>query len=120
MRSGFTQDVFLSHSAKDKAVVPSLVERLRQDGPLPKAERRRQKLDFSLQPLAFRLRAFLCDPLNHQCRFIPLRSDDAPIKGSLAQFLYINWRPVGHLTADCYVGKLLAVNAGSSLQDGCV
>ncbi len=25
--------------------------------------------------------------------FIPLRLDDAPIKGSLAQFLYINWRP---------------------------
>ena len=26
-------------------------------------------------------------------RFIPLRLDDTPIKGSLAQFLYINWRP---------------------------
>ena len=33
------------------------------------------------------------DPLNHERRFIPLRLDDAPIKGSLAQFLYINWRP---------------------------
>ena len=33
------------------------------------------------------------DPLNHDRRFIPLRLDDAPIKGSLAQFLYINWRP---------------------------
>jgi small GTP-binding protein len=33
------------------------------------------------------------DPLNHNRRFIPLRLDDAPLKGSLAQFLYINWRP---------------------------
>ncbi len=31
------------------------------------------------------------DPLNKERRFIPLRLDDAPIKGSLAQFLYINW-----------------------------
>ena len=35
----------------------------------------------------------LRDPLNKERRFIPLRLDDAPIKGSLAQFLYINWRP---------------------------
>jgi hypothetical protein len=33
------------------------------------------------------------DPLNQERRFIPLRLDDAPIKGSLAQFLFINWRP---------------------------
>jgi len=33
------------------------------------------------------------DPLNKQRRFIPLRLDDAPIKGSLAQFLYIKWPP---------------------------
>jgi WD40 repeat protein len=33
------------------------------------------------------------DPLNKERRFIPLRLDEAPIKGSLAQFLYINWRP---------------------------
>ena len=31
------------------------------------------------------------DPLNKQRRFIPLRLDDAPIKGSLGQFLYIKW-----------------------------
>jgi hypothetical protein len=30
------------------------------------------------------------DPLNKERRLIPLRLDDAPIKGSLAQFLYIN------------------------------
>jgi hypothetical protein len=32
METGFQCDVFLSHSAKDKAVVWSRVERLRQDG----------------------------------------------------------------------------------------
>ena len=41
-----------------------------------------------LEAGAFRFR----DPLNKDRRFIPLRLDDAPIKGSLAQFLYINWR----------------------------
>ena len=29
------------------------------------------------------------DPLNKERRFLPLRLDDAPTKGSLAQFLYI-------------------------------
>jgi hypothetical protein len=33
------------------------------------------------------------DPLNKERRFLPLRLDDAPIKGSLAQFLYIRERP---------------------------
>jgi hypothetical protein len=33
------------------------------------------------------------DPLNKDRRFIPLRLDTAPIKGSLAQFLYVNWLP---------------------------
>ena len=32
MSTEFTHDVFLSHSAKDKAVVRPLAERLRQDG----------------------------------------------------------------------------------------
>ncbi len=38
-------------------------------------------------PLGFR------DPLNKDRRFIPLRLDDAPVKGSLAQFRYIDWLP---------------------------
>jgi hypothetical protein len=33
------------------------------------------------------------DPLNKERRFIPLRLDDAPIKGSLAQFFGMNSRP---------------------------
>ena len=32
------------------------------------------------------------DPLNQERRFIPLRLDDAPIRGSLAKFLYGNGR----------------------------
>ena len=31
------------------------------------------------------------DPLNKERRFLPLRLDDAPIKGFLAQFPYIEW-----------------------------
>ena len=31
------------------------------------------------------------DPLNKDRRLIPLRLDDAPIRGSLSQFLYIRW-----------------------------
>jgi len=60
----FPYDVFLSHSTKDKAVVRPLAERWRKDGP-----------------------AFLHSAFNL------LPSLGAPIKGSLAQFLYINWRP---------------------------
>ena len=41
-----------------------------------------------LEAGTFRFRA----PLNKERRFIPLRFDDASIKCSLAQFLYINWR----------------------------
>jgi tetratricopeptide (TPR) repeat protein len=52
------------------------------------------------------------DPLNRERRFIPLRLDDAPIKGSLAQFLYINWCP-----ADCEqaYAKLLAGCRGEEI-----
>jgi len=38
MPNTFQYDAFLSHSAKDKAVVRPLAERLRQDGPQGKAE----------------------------------------------------------------------------------
>lgn len=119
MSDAFEYDVFLSHSAKDKAVVRELAKRLRGDGvrvwfdeweikpgdSIPaKIEdglehSRVLVLCMSAEALAadwpqleshtFRFK----DPLNHDRRFIPLRLDDAPIKGSLAQFLYINWRP---------------------------
>src|ERR1700675_3862464 len=119
MSDTFTFDVFLSHSSKDKAVVRAVAERLRRDGLqvwfdewvlkpgdsiLAKIE---EGLEHSrvlllcmsanafgsdwaqLEAATFRFR----DPLNKERRFIPLRLDDAPIKGSLAQFLYINWVP---------------------------
>ena len=38
-----------------------------------------------LESYTFRFR----DPLNKERRFVPLRLDEAPIKGTLAQFLYI-------------------------------
>ena len=102
----YTYDVFLSHSAKDKAVVRPLAERLRADGlkvwfdewvlkpgdSIP-AKIKKGLPHFELQPSTFSLQPLLCAPLNQERRFILLRLDDAPIKGSPAQFLYINWRP---------------------------
>ena len=38
MPGEFPYDVFLSHSAKDKAVVRDVAERLRKDGVIPKDE----------------------------------------------------------------------------------
>ena len=93
--SAFPYDVLLSHSAKDKAVVRVVAERLRKDGLQTISQPstlNSQPFDGSdwaqLEAGAFRFR----DPLNQGRRFIPLRLDDAPIKGSLAQFLYINWQ----------------------------
>ena len=118
----FPYDVFLSHSAQDKAVVRPLAERLRADGVSEKAEVKRLKDEIPLPPSYFIPHPFpsrsrvlvLCmsanafgsdwaqlesgtfrfrNPLNKERRFLPLRLDDASIKGSLAQFLYINWLP---------------------------
>src|SRR3712207_2638973 len=116
--SDFTYDVFLSHSSKDKPVVRELAERLRADGVrvwLDEWEIRagdsipakiEEGLEHSrvlvlcmsahafgsdwatLESQTFRFR----DPLNKERRFIPLRLDEAPVRGSLAQFLYIDWR----------------------------
>ena len=112
MPDDFPYDVFLSLSAKDKAVVRPLAERLRADGvkvwfdewvlqpgdSIPAKieeglERSRVLVlcmsvntfgsDWAqLESGTFRFR----DPLNKERRFLPLRFDDAPIKGSLAQF----------------------------------
>ena len=61
------------------------------------------------------------DPLNKERRFIPLRLDDAPIKGSLAQFLYINWRAEDRgqkqsAAGNCFLTRLLtnAIHEGAS------
>lgn len=128
----FPYDLFLSHSAKDKAVVRPLAERLRADGlkvwfdewEIKPGDRLPAKIETGLElsrvlPLAHRmgegarragegcmsaqafgadwaqLEAGTCgrgnlpfrDPLNRECRFIPLRLDD-PIKGSLAPVIH--------------------------------
>lgn len=113
----FTHDIFLSHSAKDKAVVRPLAERLRVDGlrvwfdeweirpgdniPLKIEEGLERSRNLvlcmsanafdsdwaQLESQTFRFR----DPLNRKRRLIPLRLDGSPIKGSLAQFRNIDW-----------------------------
>ncbi len=58
MPDNFPYDVFLSHSAKDKAVVRPLAERLRADGVIHKAEGERMKDETELQPSSFLLHTF--------------------------------------------------------------
>lgn len=117
MADSFKYDVFLSHSSKDKAVVRPLAERLKKDGlkvwfdewVLKPGDSIPSKIEEGLEHsrvlvLCMSANAFgsdwaqlesgtfrFRDPLNKERRFIPLRLDDAPIKGSLAQFLYIKW-----------------------------
>ena len=119
MADDFTYDVFLSHSSKDKAVVRAVAERLRADGlrvwlddwEIRPGDSIPAKIEEGLEHsrvlvLCMSAQAFgsdwaqlesytyrFRDPLNKERRFIPLRLDEAPIKGSLAQFLYINWLP---------------------------
>ncbi|MGO8930856.1 MAG: toll/interleukin-1 receptor domain-containing protein [Limisphaerales bacterium] len=119
MPDQFQFDVFLSHSAKDKGVVRPLAERLRQDGlrvwfgewVLKPGDSIPAKIEEGLEHsrvlvLCMSVNTFgsdwaqleagtfrFRDPLNKERRFIPLRLDEVPIKGSLAQFLYINWLP---------------------------
>ena len=119
MADEFTYDVFLSHSSADKEAVRDVAERLRGDGvrvwfddwELRAGDSIPAKIEADLEHsrvlvLCMSAQAFgsdwtqleagtfrFRDPLNHERRFIPLRLDDAPIQGSLAQFLYINWLP---------------------------
>jgi hypothetical protein len=113
-----THDVFLCYSKRDEPVVRDLARRLRDrrlrvwfDGwEMSPGDSIPSRIEAGLEGSAvlvlcvsehslgsdwamlesqtFRFR----DPLNRERRFIPLRLDDAPLKGSLAQFLYIDWR----------------------------
>src|SRR5882672_6752828 len=122
MSAEFQYDVFLSHSAKDKPVVREVAERLRKDGlkvwfdewVLKPGDSIPAKIEEGLERsrvlvLCMSASAFgsdwaqlesgtfrFRDPLNKERRFIPVRLDDAPVKGSLAQFRYVNWRAHGH------------------------
>ena len=119
MAEDFNYDVFLSHSSKDKDIVRDVAERLRADGLrvwfdewiLKPGDSIPAKIEEGLEQsrvlvLCMSAQAFgsdwaqleagtfrFRDPLNQERRFIPLRLDATPIKGSLAQFLYINWLP---------------------------
>jgi WD40 repeat protein len=119
MPEQFKYDVFLSHSWKDKAVVRAVAERLRADGlrvwfdewEIKPGDSIPAKIEEGLERsrvlvLCMSANAFASDwaqleagtfrfrdPLNKELRFIPLRFDNAPVKGSLAQFLHINWLP---------------------------
>jgi small GTP-binding protein len=119
MADDFKYDVFLSHSSKDKAIVRPVAARLRADGlrvwfdewEVKRSDDRAAKIEEGLERsrvlvICMSANAFgsdwahlesgtfrFRDPLNKERRFIPLRLDAAPIKGSLAQFLYINWLP---------------------------
>jgi hypothetical protein len=117
MPSEFQYDVFLSHSAKDKAVVRAVAERLRADKvrvwfdewEIKAGDNIPAKIEEGLEHsrvlvLCMSENAFgsdwaqleagtfrFRDPLNKERRFIPMRLDEAPIKGSLAQFFCVNW-----------------------------
>src|SRR5450755_937772 len=117
MSDEFLFDVFLSHGSNDEPVVRAIAEQLRADGlrvwldsweilagdSIPAKiehglEQSRVLVLFmsrhafgsdwaQLEAGTFRFR----DPLNKDRRFIPLRLDDTPVRGSLAQFLYVDW-----------------------------
>ncbi len=128
MADGFTYDVFLSHSSKDKAVVRTIAERLNADGLrvwfedwelkqyTAKALRAR-KIEEGLERsrvlvLCMSAHAFgpswapleadtfrFRDPLNQERRFIPLRLDESPIVESLGQCPHIDWLSKGRKQA---------------------
>lgn len=117
MPEPFVYDVFLSHSSKDKDIVRPIAERLRADGVRVWFDDWEMKPGDSIPAmieeglensrvlvLCMSINAFgsdwaqlesgtfrFRDPLNKERRFIPLRLDDTPIKGSLTQFLYVDW-----------------------------
>jgi tetratricopeptide (TPR) repeat protein len=119
MTDNFKYDVFLSHSSKDKAVVRAVAARLRADKlqvwfdewELRPGDSIPAKIEEGLENsrvlvLCMSAHAFgsdwaqleagtfrFRDPLNKGRRFIPLRLDETPVRGSLAQFSYINWLP---------------------------
>jgi small GTP-binding protein len=114
----FIFDVFLSHSSKDIPTVRAIAERLRNDGlnvwlddwEIRPGDSIPAKIEYGLEHsrvlvLCMSINAFgsewtqleagtfrFRDPLNQERRFIPLRLDETPVKGSLSQFLYLTWR----------------------------
>ena len=71
MPDEFPYDDFLSHSAKDKAVLRPLAERLRADGIFKSSQPSTFNSQLPSGPFRFR------DPLNKKRRFLPPRLDDS-------------------------------------------
>jgi GTPase SAR1 family protein len=118
MTKVFNYDVFISHSAKDKGPVRELAERLKADGlrvwldewEIQPGDMIGLKIQNGLELsrtlllimsanasesewVTFESQTIIfSDPTNQRRRFIPLRLDDAEIKGALRQFAYIDWR----------------------------
>ena len=156
MPDEFPYDVFLSHSAKDKAVVRPdslsasngeragvrcrslhLAERLRADGVkvwfdewvLKPGDSIPAKIEEGLERsrvlvLCMSANAFgsdwaqlesgtfrFRDPLNKERRFLPLRLDDAPIKGSLAHFRAFHWLLIDSMVAECFAPFCLQLHS---------
>lgn len=114
----FEFDVFVSYSRQDQAMVLDLAQRLRDAGvrvwldlwEIQIGDSIPAKIEYGLEhsrllllcisqhalgadwvPLesqSFRFR----DPLNQARRMIPVRLDDAKVRGSLAQFRALDWR----------------------------
>jgi small GTP-binding protein len=130
MAETFKYDVFISHSATDRPAARELAVRLKASGlrvwfkewvvqpgdmiPLKISEGLEQSRTlllvmsanaFGSEWATFESQTILFnDPTNQQRRIIPLRLDDAEIKGVLRQFAYIDWR----LKSDDEYAKLLA------------
>jgi hypothetical protein len=79
MPDEFQYDVFLSHSAKDKAVVRPLAERLQADGLNPKAEGRTRKEELELHPSAFCLQPFL-HAFGSDCHLVPIPGNCSQVR----------------------------------------
>ncbi|QDV42484.1 translocation protein TolB [Stieleria neptunia] len=116
--SDFEWDAFLSHSSNNKVAVRDLANRLKSDGvrvwfdewEIRPGDSIPAKIENGLEHsrvlvLCMSAEAFgsdwaqleshtyrFKDPLNQSRRFIPVRLDDADIKGSLSQLSYIDWR----------------------------
>ncbi len=114
----FEFDAFLSHSSQDKPAVRALAQRLKQDGvrvwldecEIQPGDSIPTQIEYGLEHSHLLLffmsqAAFVSDwatlehqtirfrdPLNRARRFIPIRLDDTPAPGSLAQFACIDWR----------------------------
>jgi hypothetical protein len=133
----YRYDVFLSHSSADKPVVRELAERLRAAGlrvwfddwiikpgdlissTIEDGLEHSAVLLFCMSAQAFGSdwalleshTAVFRDPLNRDRRFVPLRLDDAPIKGMLRGYAYLDWRPEADQEGEW--GRLLEACGGN-------